>query len=351
MAWRRSSEAGLNLDSLLDTMTNGVGILIVVLCLTQVEFSRLVGGAKTSTGRVPSVEEVKVATDRLRELEDALKQIQDQWRLKAREQSRNLVDIRHLEALIAKLKKLLEDQPPSVDAEAVRNEIKRSEAEREKVKEQIAKLEKELRDLREQLAALRKPVTPPPGSSVELRVPQVRELAANTVPVFYFCRKGQLFLVEHQEIDRKINAGVRAAVNKPAGPLNLQPGDLDRIAAHFERNDVGSRDHRVKMANFLGATLKMTLLLREGAKGETPEEFARPASRYRTKLQEVKRSSTPAVVKFIVWGESDSFKAYIQARATLDEQKITGGWVPFDASEEYEEVLGGGGPGRLTGDN
>ncbi len=40
MMRRPSGAASFNLDSLLDTMTNGVGILIIVLCVTQVEIGR-----------------------------------------------------------------------------------------------------------------------------------------------------------------------------------------------------------------------------------------------------------------------------------------------------------------------
>ncbi|MBM4041013.1 MAG: hypothetical protein FJ290_21140 [Planctomycetes bacterium] len=350
MAWRRSSEAGLNLDSLLDTMTNGVGILIVVLCLTQVEFSRLVGGSRSGDhGPVVSTGELSVLKDRLRELEAALRELQERWRLEEPRQNQRLVDMRHIGAVIAKLKELLKERPLPVDREAVLKETEKCKAELEKLKKDIAQRQKELLDLQEKLAALHKPVEPLAPKFRELGVPQFRKLPKGATFFYYFCRGGRIFLIDNEDMGRKTVAGIRAAIGAPPGGFRFstdEPDKLDLIAAHFEKQDISTESLRIKMVHVRGVGLMRILQLRPEAKGETLDQLILPTSAYRAELRRVKRSADPIVVKFFVWGENDSFRTYVEARDILDAQEIPGSWEPVDATADLKQFIVGGPPRR-----
>jgi len=318
-------EQSQNLDYLLDTMANVVGILVVVMAFTQIQVGEAVRRIHDSeVARVRTAGEVLAfagqgALREVNRLEESLHAA-----MKSATSVRS--ELRQLDAQSQKLR--AEVLYPGVDqAEIVAAIMKETAIERE-LREQIAtlradqtKLEIHLRGSRDFFA----------NASHQVRLPDPRPAPPGTEERVFFCRYGRVSEVDLEHLHRVLNEQLREAAASPlAGSLAAS-----LVVGHFEGHDVGDRAFRWRLSDRAGHGIAARLAFRGEEIGELPMELNAEDSRYRRALSRADPKSH--YLRFYVW--SDSFASYLRARQIAEEQGFAVGWQAYDRDREHEGIL------------
>ncbi|HUT88139.1 MAG TPA: hypothetical protein VMY37_01465 [Thermoguttaceae bacterium] len=344
----KKSSAG-SLDSLLDTMTNVVGILVILLTVTQLGVSDAVKRIGTSSTVKP--EEIDEAAAQLAELlklradlEARLKALVDQDDVDAEQKLREL----------KKLKKQIEDYKANVEILLENQENKRRQAEfellklKEEVESQIRKQEEEADKLREkihgnedELATLRARLA---ETSIQEALPAKEIILPNPRPapegikaVIILCREGRVMLVDVEGIQELAQKRTGFIIKRKRLDRDPAAGiDGKALAEEFNQDPVNDRNRNfdVKM-KIAGRVPKLVLHRREEA-GETAEQLQRSGSRYQTQVKRI--DPDEFYLQFLVW--PDSFEAYLEARRISARRGLLAGWHAQTTSEEYTIDLG-----------
>lgn len=342
MMRHRSPPVGLNLDSLLDTMTNGVGILIIVLCVTQVEVGRTVREAR---GKTPiSPEELKALLDKHGQLASAVRGLTEDWKAAGAFLRSDEAQLAELERNLPKLREASAARTADSPIPGLEKKIADAHGYFKGLTDDIAARDGQLVGKQKTLADLEAAAIRAHAAAVQERaLPQRRVLDPRTKAIAFYLRRGEIFPFDTRTLADAFVHGVRQALGTPAGMINLRPGDSQTLQQYFDRNDIGDRYFRFRIVHdALGALIRVEL--RPVAKGETLQDLQSPVSPYRMAINAAKISTdqgAPKLVEFFVW--SDSFRTYLGARRVSDGLKLPGRWVPFAQGAEYQEVLGGGG--------
>jgi hypothetical protein len=326
MARHGRKEAGASLDSLLDTMTNVVGILVIVLALTQTGVREAV--QRISAAEQVDPEELKAAEEAARaaaakaaEMARELAQLTDiDSKLSARE-------IARLERLIIDLQADLKSLTFSRDKDAKEIEKKIADA-RKKIAEQKKKedeLEKSLnakqdrlQKLLAQLEAIPVRKGPPPKI---IRLPNPRKAPEGALPITYMCRGGMIGYMNLPEYQNRAQKWTANAVTTKRTYGNLKTGiDCGKLFTAFNRLKLQDKNFEYRLiARGRAPYLELT---RRSAFGESLEEIAAPNSDFARQLKQIDPSKY--YLQFIVW--PDSFETYIKARQLATEKNILAGW-------------------------
>ncbi len=352
MAGRKARRGGENgsFDSLLDTMTNVVGILVILLVVTQV-------GVRDAVRRI----QWKLEDISPRELEARRKLAADrqaraaslaaQWKeLRGREETR-LAELsrmqREVEKLREKLKveKTLEDDP-----EKIRKRVTDLEREVEKQRRETAAAQEKLAALKARLD--KTPVREAPPAKV-IRLPNPRAAGTGAQCVWMLCRHGRIAhadtralrelakrrveaarqTLEHREKRTLSGAGLKKwKGTKGRDALLKRPAvsyDGAKVQSYFERSDIGTRDFRLYMKIEQGRGRENLYLDFRPSGGESVGHLCLPSSRYQRTLRAIDREKQ--FVRFLVW--PDSFETYIAARDVLEKYRIPAGWLIYTADQ------------------
>lgn len=330
---RRNRGEGQNLDSLLDTMANVTGILVVLLAVTQISVS------------------------------DAMARLQDEL-VNRPELSREAFDAAEREALELRLA-LAPLLPSAAEREALRREQR---AELSGLRARIAALDAELarsRDtprgetaLKQRIAAAQAKARnleaaietqrrlaeaaareleelPTRVATRDLRLPDPRTPPPGASQVVYFCRYGRIFRVDGADMLKKLwDAVHRATGGTSRERLRSSTIDRTRVVQYFQRVDVGSSALRWHVLESGGELLGQLEWRRSGI-GETRDQIASALSRYRGEL--LRYSPRGVYFHFFVW--DDSFAVYETARALADKGGFSAGWSPYDAPRPFRQPL------------
>jgi len=294
---RRSTDAQ-NLDSLLDTMANVVGILVVLMAVTQVT----VGDAMKRI-RVWESEEAVALREQRQETEAKLATIGPASLASALETSRLRDHIARLRSDSAAARPI---EPSRVTADLARDRLR------------ARKLESEIEDKREQLTRLRIHLAEyeasPEPEAVELRLPDPRLPPLGAQPVVLFCRYGRVLYPNLDQLEKDFFEGVRRARGFSAG--------------YFRSNDVGNRDLRWRVLDSPAGQIAQ-LDWRHPAAGETLGELAGPGSLLRETLGRF--DSRHHFIRFFVW--ADSFEVYLASRRVAEQAGFAVGWEAYDTGQ------------------
>jgi hypothetical protein len=318
-------EQSQNLDSLLDTMANVVGILVVVMAFTQIQIGEAVRRIHDSeVAKVQSIGEALAfagegALREVNRLEEGLQSLQ-QLAAIARDELRQLNALSESLAALTRL-------PRIEQTDVVTAIIRETEKEREMRDELDAlRANREILEVR-----LRDSQSAAANANHQVRLPNPRPAPADTKELVFFCRYGRVGLVDLNELHRVLNVHLREAAGSPRG------GTLAAsvVVGHFERNDVGDRNFRWRLSDQAGLGIAARLEFRREQIGETRSELIADDSEYERILSAA--SQTSHYLRFFVW--SDSFAAYLRARQIAEEQGFAVGWEPYDSEREHEGIL------------
>lgn len=330
---RRNKEAGGSLDSLLDTMTNVVGILVILLAVTQLGVSdavKRIAKIVTDTEDLDevSVEELQLSQEKAQELRELLAQLRDKWEDWEDQTLQDEFALRGTESTLEELKQELAKQ---TDQQADRKQLEKQLAERRK---QAEKLESDIETAQEEISRLKALLanTPlpkgPPAKVVTL--PNPREAPEGIKPIYFICRHER---VVWADVDKLRKAAQNLIKGLQARNPNITAEQITRL---FEQRNFGDTYVRVK---FEPTKYALYLVLEHREKiGDSAERIQSAVSVY----QKVLRAANPRqqYARYMVW--SDSYETYVEARKIADEKGLLAGWQAFPENAEWRINLGGG---------
>ncbi|CAN5910819.1 hypothetical protein BH11VER1_BH11VER1_13400 [soil metagenome] len=338
MAKRKSSDGeGLNLDSLMDTVTNVVGVLMIVLIMVSlniavsvskilsdlppVEVSELERLKKEVTENVPQEDPIKVA-DESKSKESEIKKVTEE-----------------LETLDINFSK---QKVKMMDLDDLTKQIEERKKIRDAKKADVEKLLTEVDRLKALLDTT--PVYAPPPATV-VKLPNPRPMPEKAVLRRFLVANGRVLYLNDEEFMKMVIAEIeknqKLLINSEV-PVKDKDGnvvmvtergkqvpktktllDQKKIAAHFEKLRIATREIKLDLVvspNSYRIPMKLTPL---PDAGEAVEEIKNPASVFQRAMRKFK-TEPDSVIWFLVF--KDSLDTYLAARDIADLTGVPAGW-------------------------
>ncbi len=337
---RRSghSEEELPFVALMDTMTNVVGVLIIVLVMVGINLARSVNKVLSDLPPV-SIEEyekLKKEFDASVPKEDP-KKVEEESKKLEQELKKTTETLQTLDVTKDKQNVKL------VDLEDLQKQIEQRKKERDEKKTSVEAMLAEVDKLKLRLDTT--PVYAPPPATI-VKLPNPRPMPEGAEISRFLVMGGRvLFLNEEQfsdlvEAELKRNESALAiskeTVKGPDGkpvmvkdksgrssPQRKIVFDPKKLAAHFARVRLGSREVKVDVTpSATSPRIPMKLVPVQNA-GETIEQARALISVFQTQLKRMK-TNPKAVVWFHVY--KDSIETYLAARDIADQMGLPVGW-------------------------
>ncbi|QDT95051.1 hypothetical protein [Gimesia aquarii] len=331
MKRKRGSSGGASLDSLLDTMTNVVGILVILLTVTQLGVGEAVERIKDALPDITD-EDMDRSQKRVEDLDSLLKLEKEQLQtVKKLTEQKKPVNIEEQKALAEKLKKELEKlKEIQINIEALKKQIAERDKKVKSIEKTIVEKETELADIKAKLAK-----TPDPGPAPNAKIvnlPNPRDAPKGAKPIDYVCRGGRIL---HVDIPQLQSLALAAIAKSRFVTAQEQAVDCEKLVKLFENRNVGNRDWRIKLKP-AGGVPYLILEPRKG-RGDTSERLRKPSALFRKSIQKV--NPNLFYLNFRVW--SDSYDTYLVARQYADQRGVLAGWTALDTNSEFRVPLGG----------
>ena len=339
---RGRSDNFLSLDSLLDTVTNVVGFLVIVLAVVTLNVGQI-GKKPPPTLPPPPPPDTKPAVDP--------------------ELARKIFELRErLMALLARIDKTRGD----IDNSPAKPFADEKESLEKLLQDLLAKkgdIEKAIREAQERLKGLEgklaKPPPPPPPPPEET-LPGVSIIQtwrgddankpawANKKRLVYACRYGRIFRINRDGLRTTLENGIRDCLGIRSGKKSIDRDGARQLERYFGSRVIGDQQVRIKL-KFIDMVISGELIgtyeLRSKTLGHATAEVQANPDLVEKQLAGVRPQD--AWVMFWVW--SDSFDTFLAASPLMKKAKLDVGWIPFDKDEECEFRLFGGGGGVHIG--
>lgn len=331
------------MDSLLDTMTNVVGILVIVLVVTQLG----VGDAVQRIGETLQIdpaelEQKKTEVVNLQDQQQVLKQ--DLQALQTSDEQELTAQIQRLQVDLDKnvldLKNLRQKNRQTEDAMAKQ----KKEAEQEAKKRQ--ELEEHIRSSLAEVSSLRARLDETPERVVlpakELRLPNPRPAPQGLVPVSLICTKQRVYPLAplvFGELQKAARSRADSLVRTRRKDLYKEPGkgiDPDEFVKAFSRSPLRNEYYDVQMRAGGDGYPKLTLNPRENA-GIREKLLENKSSKFQKDLRSI--DPKKYYIRFFV--TSDSYETYLIARSIAKSYGFSAGWLPQPAEWKYTGNMGG----------
>lgn len=346
MSRRKSESVGLNMDSLMDALTNVVGLLVLLLVFLQLGLGDAVKSIREKHPELFGLSDQDV--EKVRELE----KVQEKQRAEL-EKKRTDVEsaLKKVQDAVA-AEKLKQKPPPAVATPLKVEEVQKLLADHQKKEET---LQKEFSKLDEQLARLLAQLgkTPEPqaASNTTLTLPDPYAPPAGYEPIFFFCNDNRIICLDLPKM-REAAAG-RIEANRSAfewknpadkgkltpvqgsqGPrkANVKPVDASKTLVYdgkkiqdtFNATPLLLQDFKVTFMIRDTATSVNLLLQPLENKGETKADLMGSHSKYVGVLSMFRAKKQKVYAQFLV--SADSFEVYHEARALIQKYEIPAGW-------------------------
>jgi len=328
---------GGDYDSVLDTMTNVVGILVIIVAVTQLGVADAVTRSAESSqlelaGVSPeALEQARADRDRL---EKVLAELSDRWAALSLRTPEDRTELERIRESLAELEAEV-FEPTPLDA-AEDREIEEHVTE---LQDLLAQLEEEERSIIEALLIARASVEQS-GRDVEARprltVPFPDPKRAEGKDSFMFvCKGGRVYPVHWDELAGALDESL--AVNIEWVNTEHAQADLHtkcKIAAQRIQEDPIQDEHMSIQVEALFVDNKPDLVWElvpvEGG-GAGLEDLDREDSVVRSELSSL--DPNEHWVLFRTW--DDSFEEYIEARRIAEELGFAAGWTAYGPGERW----------------
>jgi hypothetical protein len=334
MTRRRASGNAMNLDSLLDTLTNVVGVLVLMLMVVSLNVREAVERILDINPEQLGISAADLAAAQ-RQAADVAQQLASlKTKADSQQAETDRRELRSLAEQVQKLQQVPKPEPiPPEKAEELRNQNATAAKKVSDLSTEVTQLEEELQRLKGQLDATPAVAVPPPKT---VPLPNPREAPKDAKPVQVICRDGRTAVFDPDELQ----ASAKKRVAYLLRPMQVKAGpngeiDCQKLVDQFHKSgNVTSGPYRARLSveNF---QLMLTYELR-GTSGETAAQVVARNSDLRRLLRRV--DPQKYYVQFLVW--SDSFDAYVAARSVCDELNLAAGWIPLNADHQWKTGLG-----------
>ncbi|MBI1311175.1 hypothetical protein GC176_07695 [bacterium] len=357
---KRDDDEDGGLDSLLDTMTNVVGILVLVLIVTQLGVSDALTEIKANSN--VTQEDLNAAKQQLASLAQEKQQLAEQassmvsFDIEAERER-----LRRLKETLDARKKLLADESKQAnefslalqhDRETAAKNKKEIEETQEKRKELQTELEKSL-DRRAELQALldKTPRRSGPAPEKVVTIPNPRPAPEGARQVILVCAENRLYPLNLDEIRQDAELRSKQIITRQR--LNLDPAkgiDPEKFETLYTKLRYPADDFFEVEYYVADKRWPRMKLIPKAGRGAAETELRRPQSRIRKLLAQLDPQKFYA--RFYVL--PDSFDVYLTARQVMAEQNVLAGWEPESQNWIYTAGVGGGielGPPRPPNPN
>lgn len=336
------------LDSLLDTMTNVVGILVLVLIVTQLGVSEKVAEITANS----NITEEDVASAR-QELEARKSETE-----KLKEQATQLASIdidaererlKRLEEMLATQKKLLADQNKQAnefsakiasDKEMAAKKTKEIEDNKQKREQLQAELTAALERKTELEAKLDKtPRRSAPAAAKTVSIPNPRPAPSGAKQAMFICSGNRLYPVNLETIRADAEARAKEIIVRHRLLTDPKQGiDPEKFAEYYTKLKYPTDMFFDVEYYVAGNRWPRLRFIPKEDKGGSEEEIRRPNSRIRRLLDPL--NPKDYYCRFYVL--PDSFDIYLSARHLVSDKGLLAGWEPQDENWVYTTGIPGG---------
>jgi hypothetical protein len=313
-----------NLDPLVDTLSNVVGILVIVVALTQIQLG-------DALARVVELDRMRGEHERVR----------DSFPTEAEQQAarrdvlalRTEADLDEAASMaIETLSKLAElDSAAETDArESIDLLERRLDASKEKLDESVR-----MRDQRALYEARLQTV--PKNMVARLPDPQVFQGKESWIMVRY----GRVYLSDREALlengSRAISRILQDGIDR-----RIRGDEFDSVARYLRKREVGDGNFRWQLET--DPNIRVQLEWRSEDAGLEHNDLSTSRA-----MREwlVARSPEVDLIKFHVW--ADSFEAYLAAREVVEEAGFRAGWIGYEIEQDFDLGLRFGPPEPRTG--
>ncbi len=337
---RRSahSEEELPFVALMDTMTNVVGVLIIVLVMVGIGLARSVNKILSDLPPVTVEEHAKLK----KEIEQTKPKADPQ---KVDEETKQLEEKLKKENEAFKTLDLTKDkqQVKLIDVDDLQKQLEARRKERDLKKSEVEKLLAEVDKLKQRLDTT--PVYVPPPAVV-VKLPNPRPMPEKAEVHHFLIAENKIVYLNDQQFTDMVEAELKRAepttavsretVKGPDGkpvmvrdksgrtsPQRKIVYDVKRFGDYFGRTRLGNRDVKVEVLPINNSNrISMKLSPVPGA-GETVDQAKNLISIFQTTLKRLKADPN-SVIWFHVY--KDSIPTYLAARELADQLGVPVGW-------------------------
>lgn len=322
-ARRRNADDSGSLDSLLDTLTNVVGILVILLALARLDVT-------TKARAIQGIDD-DATPEALTALRKTASELEIQ-RADAEQKASDLdpatieARVEDLQAQAERIKAELARPLQAVeDPESIRKKIAEVEKQIDDKQAALQQAESDVAQRRARLEEIR-PAKEPPAKIVHL--PNPRAPPAELKPVLFVCKDQRVAFIDP---DAATDYAVRILKQRAQTAPNRC--DCEKASTLFDREKYGNDEFRLR----LKVVEKTPYLLIEHVpgKGTTARQVDRSASAYGKALAQINVNKQYA--RFLVW--PDSYEVYLAARDECDKRGVAAGWQPFSEKAEWQLSL------------
>jgi hypothetical protein len=320
-----------SLDSLLDTMTNVVGILVIVLIISQVKMSQAVDKVYSD---LPVISEAQHA-ELLKKIEiyDRKKaSLDEQW--KPLKDLAPQADLERLAREEAELKHRIETTQKSTVGQQLVNLQKQLESLDKTLtplRASIADLDRSLAEVSAEIANVPKGKAPP---ARVVRLPNPRPAPEGAQPARFICRDNRLYFIDYDQFLAQLAKRVTDNRDKLLwkDPKTGEPPDPKRhyysekmifslIRSLRKFHGFGLVPERAGAAHSPNLHLKLVPLPGQGVPLGRLTANTSPLPRLVSQLLKEKRYA-----EFLVY--PDGMEVYMEARQYCERRKLLAGWIP-----------------------
>lgn len=311
-----------NLDPLVDTLANVVGILVIVIVLTQIEL----GDALT---RVIELDAARLRAeashaDGRSALEDGLAERAAALARRSDEAPEQAID--RAREVLAELESLPPEGPDAATAAADGERVRALRSELDRVREAARERERYAAEIREVPARL----------VARLPNPEIVRGTESWVLVRY----GRVYPVDREKLFDVGSDGI-ARILKDGVGRPVRDDEFEAIALYLRKRPIGDGNFRWRLETEGTPRVELHWESRDGG-----IDRARLDSDPRWRAWLAERSPDRDFVRFHVW--NDSFETYLAARQSVEAAGLRAGWRGYPSDRELESfVRFGPRPGRV----
>ena len=318
----------MNLDSLLDTLTNVMGFLIIILAVMQLNVKHGIDSVKRSSVET-IVKDLHSNTNRLNGQIPSL--------------------IRKVEAVEDKNQTLESGILSSGLRKSFKEELNDNQQRYESLKDKIESDRQALRFLEEKLGK-----TDAESHHESLELPDIRIMEHRGISreyiktdwkskskIIIICCRKRIF---NYDYDRYVQIINNAIENNIGNMLRQNQSEQEKVKIfyeYFSSHEVGDEYLEFKIQND-----NLVLDFRDSARGESIESLINGNSNFENQLKN-EISPENNWIEFRVW--DDSFEIYLAARRITDRYGYRAGWIPFATDQVVWNLSSSGSSGFEQG--
>lgn len=317
---RKKKDSVGSLDSLLDTITTVVGILIILLIVVQLGADSAVKRIVEEKKEEDSKELMEFAMKQFDEQKHTLQKEKEELQLRQasqnKEQQKLIQEIAQLEKELTAKKKEIPPSPPKL--QNLRQEKSKLQKEQNSVEVKVKKIK-----------GLLVKAPKPSGQTIskEVSLPDPKPAIAGSTPYRFLCRNGKIFPLNDKALQGMVLTNLAKAAVKPNkdkeydGKKFLSVINGKKPSTSFFT--LVAREDKDKVIRFS--------MERKDKAGENENQVINPVSQYNKVLSRLSPQKNYLLYEVF----PDSFGVYLAARDLANQRKFPAGWKPAHRGTDW----------------